>query len=710
MSDSRRISAASFAATIFLSAFLLFQVQPLLSKYILPWFGGTPAVWTTCMLFFQTLLFGGYAYAHFLTQRLSHRAQAVVHLSVLLAAALSCPISPSEVWKPAGGENPTPLILQLLTASVGLPFFALSATGPLLQSWFSRVHTGASPYRLYALSNIGSLLALVTYPFLFEPAFDTAVQLEIWSWGFVAFAVSCAVCAVRAGRVELRVAGAGPQGSPGDVARRGFASLQPRPHVAEETDADVAEKPTWGVRLLWFLLAMTASVMLLATTNQVCMDVASVPFLWVLPLTLYLMTFILCFDSDRWYSRKWYAISLCVSVLCVCVVMMKGAGGSLIAQVLVYFAGLFICAMVCHGELVRLKPSPRHLTSFYLVISAGGAAGGLFVGVVAPLLFPIYLEMHVALFGVWALMMMVFFRDRGWALYTGRPRWAWGGLLLGVFVLTALLRVQANDNLNGAVEVARNFYGVLRVQEKHPDDPDLRCYRLMHGRIVHGLQFQSPKKRLIPTSYYGRQSAVGQVLEHVGPHRPLHVGVVGLGIGTVAAYAKPGDRYRFYEINPEVIRLARKHFTFLASCRGKVTIVTGDARQMMEREPPQQFDVLVVDAFSGDAIPTHLVSREAFDVYRRHLKPGGVLAFHISNLYFDLRPVLASAAGNFGWQSLVVVSLGDRETGTKDAMWMVMARDLARPEFAALRKAGQPYDGPTIEWTDSRNNLVEILR
>jgi len=691
MSDFRRISAASFAATIFLSAFLLFQVQPLLSKTILPWFGGTPAVWTTCMLFFQAVLFGGYAYAHFLTQRLAPRSQAVVHLSVLLAAALSCPVSPSDVWKPTGGEDPTPLILQLLTASVGLPFFALSATGPLLQSWFSRVHAGTSPYRLYALSNIGSLLALVTYPFLFEPAFDTALQSVIWSWGFVAFGVLCALCAMRAGSMEPPLRSG---------IRENF----------EETNADVAENPTWGVRLLWFLLAMTASVMLLATTNQVCMDVASVPFLWVLPLTLYLMTFILCFDSDRWYSRKWYAISLAVSVLCVCVVMMKGAAGSLIAQVLVYFAGLFISAMVCHGELVRLKPSPRHLTSFYLVISAGGAAGGLFVGVVAPLLFPIYLEMHVALFGVWVLMMLVFFRDRRWVLHAGRPRWAWGGLLLGVFVLAALLRAQANNNLNGAVEVARNFYGVLRVQEKHPHDPDRRCYRLMHGHIVHGLQFHAPKKRLIPTSYYGRQSAVGHVLQNAGPNRPLHVGVVGLGIGTVAAYAKPGDRYRFYEINPEVIRLARKHFTFLASCRGEVSIVTGDARQMMEREPPQQFDVLVVDAFSGDAIPTHLVSREAFDVYRRHLKPGGVLAFHISNLYFDLRPVLASAAGQLGWQSLVVVSLGDRDTGTKDAMWMVMAPNLARPEFAPLRKAGRPYHGPTIEWTDSRNNLVEILR
>jgi SAM-dependent methyltransferase len=684
------LSLSLFGLSIFLSAFLLFQVQPLLSKFILPWFGGTPAVWTTCMLFFQMVLFGGYVYAHVLTQRCGPRTQAVVHVSVLLAAVFYCPISPSEVWKPAGGENPTPLILQLLTATVGLPFFVLSSTGPLVQNWFSRVNAGASPYRLYALSNTGSLLALLTYPFLFEPAFDTGMQSEIWSGGFILFATLCAGCAIS------------------------FACAKPQATVVANANGaienDRAETPTWGLRVLWFLLAATASVLLLATTNQVCMDVASVPFLWVLPLSLYLMTFILCFESDRWYSRKWFAVSLAVSFLCVSVVMMKGSGGSLVAQVLVYFAGLFFGAMVCHGELVRLKPSPRHLTSFYLVISAGGAAGGLFVGVVAPLLFPIYLEMHAALFGAWVLMMLVVLRDRPRTPYAARWRSVGAGLLLGGLLLASLLGAQAEQNLKGAVEVSRNFYGVLRVQERHADNPARHCYRLMHGRIVHGSQFRSPEKRLIPTTYYGRQSAVGHLLRNAGRKRPLHVGVVGLGVGTLAAYAKPGDRFRFYEINPEVTRLARKHFTFLKECRGEVTIVTGDARQMMEREAAQQFDVLVVDAFSGDAIPTHLVSREAFDVYRRHLKPGGVLAFHISNLYFDLRPVLASSARQLGWQSLVAVSLGNANTGTEDAMWMVMATDLSRSELAPLRKAGKAYEGPAIEWTDSRNNLVEILK
>ena len=687
----RRCSVALFAVTIFLSAFLLFQVQPLLSKFILPWFGGTPAVWTTCMLFFQTLLFGGYAYAHLLTQRLSPRWQAVVHLSLLLIAVAACPIAPSADWKPTGTEDPTLWILLLLSASVGLPFFVLSSTGPLLQSWFSRLHEGTSPYRLYALSNIGSMLALVSYPFLFEPAFHTLLQSHIWSWGFAGFGLLCAVCAFGAAR----------GGQPG-------LENSAKPRAAETAEA---VKPTWTVRLLWFALAMTASVLLLATTNQVCMDVASVPFLWVLPLTIYLMTFILCFDSDRWYSRKWYAISMGVSIGCVTSVMMKeGAGNSLIFEVLIYFAGLFFCAMVCHGELVRLKPPAENLTSFYLVISAGGAAGGLFVGVLAPLVFPIYLEMHAALFGMAALALIVYFRDPNSVLHRGKPRWAWAGLLLAFVGLASVLSTKADANLDGSLEVVRNFYGVLRVQEKHRDKPTHHI-RLMHGQIEHGLQFVDPQKRLEPTTYYGRQSAVGLVLEAYNKRRePKHVGVVGLGVGTVAAYASEGDRYRFYEINTEVTRLAWKHFTFLEACRGEVTVVTGDARQSLEREPPQQFDVLIIDAFSGDAIPTHLLTREAFDVYRRHLKPDGVIAFHVSNLYFDLRPVLAAATERLHWESVTVDSKRDKQALINAAQWMVVGRNLKRAEFRQLHKAGKPFDGVPVEWTDARNNLVEILK
>ncbi len=709
--SNRRNSVAVFAVTIFLSAFLLFQVQPLLSKSILPWFGGTPSVWTTCMLFFQTLLFAGYTYAHLLSRKLSPRGQLFVHAGLIVAAVCLLPIAPPDDWKPTGDENPALWIIALLAANVGLPFFILSSTGPLLQSWFSRVHQGVSPYRLYALSNVGSLLALISYPFLVEPAFDISMQSGLWSAGFAGFAVLCLWCAYSMSGVAAV-----------------SSSTQPE-HALAAGEAS-AVPPTWGVRGLWFSLSMVASVLLLATTNQVCLDVAAVPFLWVMPLTLYLMTFILCFDSERWYTRKWFAIAAAVSIGGVCTIMMRGIGNVLIAEVLIYFAGLFFCTMVCHGELVKLKPDPKHLTTFYLVISAGGAAGGLFVGIIAPMIFPIYLEMHFALIGVWILGMMVFFRDRDWILYAGKPRWAWGLLLCGVFGLAYFLQSQVTGALGNVIEVSRNFYGVLRVNNSSytvlhdGENVRLKFIQLLHGRIVHGKQFTDEKRRMEPTSYYGHASGIGLVLQNLRPSQKKHVGVIGLGAGTLSTYANTGDDFRFYEINPDVIRLAKKHFTFLSGCKGDVTIVLGDARQKLERESDQQFDVLAVDAFSGDAIPIHLLTRECFEVYHRHLKQDGILAIHISNLYFDLKPVVAAAADRQGWKAVLVDSNGEDFKGTSGSAWMILARDLEGPLMTAMRKAesdvlhesGNPvvtvneYDGRRIEWTDNSNSPSAVLK
>lgn len=458
-----RVAVFGYAATIFLSAFLLFQVQPLISKSILPWFGGTHAVWTTCMLFFQVALFTGYAYAHLLIHRCSPRSQLIVHAGLIFAALLVLPITLAGSWKPQGSAEPTLRIVLLLAANVGLPFFVLSSTGPLLQAWFGRSNSGSSPYRLYALSNAGSLLALVTYPFLFEPAFATPMQAGMWSWAFGLFALCCTACGIQM-----------------------YRTAKPQAVAMESSGNPVGPAPTWGHCLLWFGLAMVASVMLLATTNQVCMDVAAVPFLWVLPLTLYLMSFILCFDSDRWYSRRTFSLALAVSFAGVCIVMLKGSGGSILAQVMVYMAGLFFCAMVCHGELVRLKPDPRYLTVFYLVMAAGGAAGGLFVGIVSPLIFPAYWELHLGMAGCCALTLLVFFRDRNWVLYAGRPRWAWAAILLGVVGLLAALQVQAHESVDDVVTVKRNFYGVLKVKEADIGDPKMHRFELYHGRIKHG--------------------------------------------------------------------------------------------------------------------------------------------------------------------------------------------------------------------------------
>eukprot|EP00913_Durusdinium_trenchii_P028435 g26663.t1 len=563
------------------------------------------------------------------------------------------------------------------------------AVAPAPKGWYGRATQGASPYRLYALSNIGSLLALVSYPFVFEPALSTTDQARFWTWGFAVFAVFCAISGVLMCR----------------VAQPGSALVDEPREVPNEFST-----PTWGRRFLWFGLSMVASVMLLATTNQVCMDVAAVPFLWVLPLTLYLMSFILCFDSDRWYSRRTFSLALAVSIAGVCVVMLKGAGGSIVAQVLVYMAGLFFSAMVCHGELVRLKPGLKFLTEFYLVIAGGGAAGGVFVGIIAPLVFPAYLELHVALFGCCVLILLVFFGDKNWVLHAGRPRWAWGVILLGVFGLTAALRVQAGATLNDAVDISRNFYGVLKVREVDIDDPAMHRVELYHGRIKHGQQFTSPEKRRTPTTYYGRQSGVGLILGHPRDTRAWRVGVVGLGVGTLAVYARPGDHFRFYEINPDVTRLAKSHFSYLKDCQGKFDVETGDARLLLEREQKQQFDVLVLDAFSGDAIPAHLLTAEAMNVYLRHLNKDGVLAIHISNLHFDLRPVVAASADKFGLHTVAVKSQGNRSEGTETSMWMLLSRNASTLDRKELNENSTPLGERRILWTDNKSNLFEILR
>lgn len=687
-----------FAITILLSSFLIFQVQPLISKYILPWFGGTPGVWSTCMLFFQVVLFAGYAYAHLIIQHLRPTAQCVVHITLMGLALLLLPIAPDAGWKPTGAETPTWRILGLLAMNVGLPYFMLSATGPLLQAWYSRVSPGSSPYRLYALSNIGSVAGLVTYPFVFEPAMSVEGQAALWSWAFVSYALGCAVCAAWAWRA-------------------GRSADAPATEVAAEVATVAADQPapTWGVRWAWFLLATCASVMLLATTNQVCLDVAVVPFLWVLPLSLYLVSFILCFDHERWYPRRIFAVGLFGSMMWLTYLLTNIAGVSLLTQIIAHFTALFLCCMVCHGELVRLKPSPRYLTSFYLASSAGGATGGILVGLVAPLVFDRYLELHLAIGACCVVSLYVFFTDRNGFLYQGRPRWAWACLLLCCLVVGQTLRTDANQNRHGDLEESRNFYGVLRIAVEETRLPEDRLMILFHGRILHGGQFIHQSKRRIPTTYYGEQSGVGLALRHV-PHAAeagRRVGVVGLGAGTLAAYGEAGDTFRIYEINSEVIRMAKQHFTYLRDCPATVQTVLGDARLSMEREEPQNYDLLALDAFSSDAIPTHLLTREAFGIYLKHLQPKGVMAIHITNKHFDLVPVVASVAEEFGLKMAAIKSKRNVERWQSPAYWMLLSRDPALFEVAEVKAALGPVDILSRRvpvWTDNYSNLVGVLK
>jgi hypothetical protein len=692
-----------FASTIFVSAFLLFQVQPLMGKYILPWFGGSPGVWTTCMLVFQVLLFAGYAYAHLLNRYLSVRQQATLHCSLLALAAVLMPIAPEASWKPVGDESPARLIMVLLLCKVGLPYFLLSSTGPLLQAWISRARLPVEPYRLYALSNTGSLLALLTYPFLFERVWSSGEQALVWSIAFTGFAV---LCGTVSWFVERRAAAQAVDSSTGTTG--GTAVAREQRNAALGLDAKREAKLEWPTLAAWFALAMLPSVMLLATTNQACLDTAVIPFLWIVPLAIYLLSFILTFDSQRWYLRRPYIMLATLMYTAILLVKMHGQGASLTLELGLYFGSLFCSCMVCHGELVRLKPTLRHLTLFYLTISAGGACGGLFVGLLAPRLFTGYHELQLGLLGCVLVFLHVYLeKNRFWNAHMPAPR----RVALAVAVLGGFLGWQAlRDGLGGQqLESRRNFYGVLSVREQRDVTTGQPVRQLVHGRVVHGSQFKAVELARQATTYYAPTSGIGRVLERFKYGEPRRIGVVGLGTGTLAVYGREQDEMRFYEINPDVIQLARDYFTFMADSAARITTVLGDARLTLEREKPQGFDVLVLDAFSGDAVPVHLLTREAMQIYDRHIAAEGVLAIHVSNQYFDLASVVAGLAEAGGYASSVVANRDADTAGALASNWVLLARDAATlqllTEQPSLVRPGRP-----IIWTDDRSNLFEVLR
>ena len=533
---------------------------------------------------------------------------------------------------------------MLLTVCVGLPYFALSTTGPLVQAWFSRTYPKRSPYRLYALSNIGSLLALLSYPFYVEPAFNIGSQASYWTWGFIAFAVLCGVSATIAGWL---VRGA-------------------KEKVTVDSDAVEAAPPTLGRRLLWLALPALASMMLLATTNHVCQDVAVIPFLWVMPLSLYLLTFIISFDHERWYRRQFFALGAVLTLLLVTGVdqlITTGANVSFsfVVELALYFAALFFLCMVCHGELVRLKPSARYLTSFYLMISAGGALGGLFVSLAAPVLFSTFVEWKICLVVGCVLAAATVLGSRSAAslrkLYYLAP-----ALVLLFVGFNYLSRVESGETeLNVS---SRSFYGVSRVIERDSDDPAQHKFQMYSGRIVHGVQFADPAKHLLPNAYFGTETGCGRAFDFFANRPDLHVGVVGLGAGTMATYAQPGQHFRFYEINPDMLRLADKYFSYLKDCRGEVEVKLGDGRLTLEREAATpnepKFDLLVLDAFSGDSVPAHLLTKEAFEIYLKRLKPDGAIAVNVSNRYLNLPPVVCGVGREFGLTPLRFSSAGQR--------------------------------------------------
>ena len=667
------------AATIFLSAFLLFLVQPVLAKQILPWFGGAAVVWTTCMIFFQFVLLLGYAYAHWLTARVRSPIQNRVHIALLVASLALLPITPSDYWKPAGDANPVIAILVLLFATIGLPYFLLASTSPLIQAWFAREYPGSSPYRLFALSNFASMLALAGYPFLFEPWLTNPRQSNGWSVGYVAFVVVCASLAWRS------------------------RTLPPFAHATPLAEEATEPRPSAGRIALWLTLSALGSVTLLAVSNHLTQNISSIPLLWVIPLAIYLLTFILCFEGGRWYKRDAF-LGILVWIVCVMAWFLadKRLQFELVWQIAVFAAGLFVVCMFCHGELARLRPGPRHLTLFYLIVSLGGVIGGVLVGIVAPLVLPGFLELEIALVAVAALAM---------GLNWSRPKAVVAVLGAVVIFTSGALAWRVDKFTEETVLIVRNFYGVLRVKEtfSRADDPETRYRSLVHGAILHGEQWMTDKYRRSATTYYKISSGIGKTLLAF-EGQPIKVGIIGLGAGSLAVYADADDTYRFYDINPAMEKIAREQFTYLSDSPGKIEVVLGDARLNLEREPPQGFDVLAVDAFSGDSIPVHLITVEAVGVYLRHMKPTGVIAFHVSNRFLDLKPVLLAIAEKHGLEYAFVHETS--ETGETTSDWVLLTNNkpfILRPEIVEATEAVAPQPGWRL-WTDSYNNLIQVWK
>ena len=819
------------AATILVSAFLLFQVQPIISKMILPWFGGSSAVWSTCMLFFQMVLLAGYGYAHWLTRTFSPRRQVVIHVGLVALAILTLPISPADSWRPVDGTHPSLRILLVLARHVGLPYFLLSTTGPLVQAWFARVYPGRSPYRLYALSNVGSLTALLSYPFFFEPRLALGQQDVYWSLGFGVFGLLSGVLAWNVWR---------------------FADLSEAEQAAD--DESTKPLPPAERKMFWVILPALASVALLAVTNHLSQDVAAVPFLWVLPLSLYLLSFILCFDSDRWYVRVLFAPAAMLSILWLCLLesaerldenfkhanwtfgfqgdekdhpvselinlmvnwfvepinrlLMRFSQFQIenfatdnfdynpLFQGLFYLTSLFFGCMVCHGELARLKPGRQQLTAYYLMISAGGALGGVFVALMCPVLFVWYAELPLAQTGIFlvaavSLALMVFGQLKGegsankWfrfslcavalsgigilsidaALKNVEPEWLRGAASLvmalvaaglaygivatsrrelqimcsavaGLLMLSGLFGLVLGSVMKvpepNIVAAKRSFYGALQVKDTVESGAGHPGRWLTHGRIQHGFQHLGPELsyaertllaseelplRYQPTTYYAEGSGVGLAIRrhpNYVKNLPFKIGVVGLGAGTIAAYGREGDEIRFYEIDEMVQQLSEAHFTFRQDTPAKADeVVLGDARLQMEREEPQGYDVLAIDAFSGDAIPVHLLTRECLAVYQKHLKPDGILAIHISNRYLDLAPIVRALAHRAEMRVENFHYLERRDGAVQDTSsdWMLVSknRDFFRDDEVRFAVTKQE-EKSMIEWTDQYSNLSDILR
>ncbi len=637
------------------------------------------------MLFFQAALLLGYAYADVTPRALGPRSQPRAHIAFALVCLIVLPIIAPEALKPLGSEEPISRILMLLAATIGLPYLLLSTTSPLIQSYFARLNPGKNPYRLFALSNAASLLALVAYPTVIEPFIGTRQQAIGWSW---LFAVYVALLVALAWRVSQQ--------------------NTPTRATASSIDVDTAAlaAPSGWAQLRWIALSAAGSMLLLAVSNHITQNVASVPLLWVLPLTLYLLTFILTFDGTGWYRRQYYVGPFFVLVIGMCFLLVdKTYQFDLVVQTSVFCVGLFVVCMVCHGELVESKPASEHLTRFYLLISVGGALGALVVSVIAPLVFPTFLETAVALFIATLLFVPVAMAAHSFL------QWLAVALAIGVVGTGAYYWKLEHDNSR---EVTRNFYGVMKIKEYDAGNEN-HLVRMVHGAILHGEQYTNVKWRKEPTTYYTPTSGFGRAVNHQRLQAPrtangLRIGMIGLGVGTVAAYCRQIDQCRIYEINAEVERLARKHFSYLADSPSKPEVIIGDARLSLEREASNQFSVLAVDAFSGDSIPMHLITDEAVRAFMKQLSSRGILAYHVSNRFLNLPPVLAEIAAKENLVGIVIEDPAQSNNALhSSSTWVLLASDAKTLEGIEGGKPLERVTGAPL-WTDDFNNLLSVVK
>ena len=650
-------------------------------------------MWITCLVFFQTALLAGYLYAHALRGRRSARVQSALHVGAILVSlpALLLLVTLEPGPGAAGVDAyPTLGVLRLLAATVGLPDVLLASTRPLLQHGLARRRGAALPDRLYALSNLASLVALLAYPVVVEPFVPWRAQALGWAGVYGGFAVLSALAALRAARGGA----AGPAGE-------GSAAEAP------------PQAPGLGERAFWVLLAGAASLLLLAVTARLTRDIIPAPLLWVVPLGAYLLTFVLCFEWPRLYWRPlWLGLVLPVALVGVAHL---GRGGfddlPVLWRATMFVGGFFLCCMVCHGEIARRRPAAPWLTAYYLLIALGGALGGLLAGVAAPLLsshiveFPAGLIL-VGLGGLLAILQGV------WPRFGRRAQLAATVLLpfaLGLYVMYVVDGLRASER---GYRLARSFYGQLAVRDEGEPGARDAARTLVHGGTIHGTQWLDPAVRRAPTTYYCPTSGVGRALAKLPEDRPRRVGVIGLGTGTLLTYGHRGDAFRVYEINPQVLRVAETEFTFLADSRADVVVLLGDARRTLEQEAPQEFDLLAVDAFSGDAIPAHLLTREAIELYLRHLAPEGILAVHVSNHFVNLQPVLAAAALEVDRPALNVIAEGDARRLCYASQWILILPPNGRQWYATLWLHGadaEPLPGFRT-WTDDLWSLYPVLR